>query len=178
MRDLSGGGMAGTLRARWRKLTGADGPPTDEAGIESEAERAIRMFGAPQPDHFAPPIRYVPPQPDRRAERERARAPYTVFLPGLVIGGLLGYAMTLDDPRTLKSLPDRAYNILHGSTYYINCAHARLVGASPLRKGQPGYSKRLDTDGNGVACEPFFGTEPPAGKSAKQAGKSQKTGRQ
>ncbi len=165
--------MAGTLRARWRKLTGADGPPTDDAVIDSEAERAIRMFGAPEPDHFAPPYTYLPPQPDRRAERERARAPYTVFLPGLAIGGLLGYAMTVDDPKTVKALPDRAYAVLRGSPYYLNCAHARLVGAAPLYKGQPGYSKRLDTDGNGVACEPFFGEAGPA-PDAKPAEKPPK----
>ena len=169
MRDLNGGrgtgrgsGLAGTLRARWRRLTGTDGPSTQDAVIDSEADRAILMFGAPQPDHFPPPVRYVPQQPDRRAQRERARAPYTVFLPGIVIGGLLGYALTVDDPSTVKSLPDRAYNVLHGSTYFINCAHARLVGAAPLYKGRPGYSKRLDTDGNGVACEPFFGDAEPA----------------
>ncbi|PZN92306.1 MAG: hypothetical protein DCF31_16715 [Alphaproteobacteria bacterium] len=164
MRNLTGEGVAGTMRARWRRLTGADGPPTDESDIESEAERAIRMFGAPAQNPFPEPVRYQVQQPDRRAERERARAPFTVFLPGLIIGGVLGYALTVDDPKTVKALPDRAYNILHGSPYYLNCAQVRLFGAAPLYKGQPGYSKRLDTDGNGVACEPFFGDAPPAPK--------------
>jgi len=36
---------------------------------------------------------------------------------------------------------------------YKNCTEARAAGASPLYVGQPGYSKRLDKDGDGVACE-------------------------
>jgi hypothetical protein len=36
---------------------------------------------------------------------------------------------------------------------YRNCADARADGAAPLYAGQPGYSTRLDRDGDGVACE-------------------------
>jgi len=39
------------------------------------------------------------------------------------------------------------------STYYANCAAVRAAGAAPLRVGQPGYSRTLDRDGDGVACE-------------------------
>jgi hypothetical protein len=38
-----------------------------------------------------------------------------------------------------------------------NCAQARAAGAAPLSRGQPGYSPRLDRDGDGVACEPYHG---------------------
>jgi len=40
-----------------------------------------------------------------------------------------------------------------GSTYYANCAAVRAAGAAPIRAGQPGYSRKLDRDGDGVACE-------------------------
>lgn len=36
---------------------------------------------------------------------------------------------------------------------YRSCAEARAVGVTPLRRGQPGYSPKLDRDGDGVACE-------------------------
>ncbi|SEI66147.1 Metal-dependent hydrolase, beta-lactamase superfamily II [Deinococcus reticulitermitis] len=36
---------------------------------------------------------------------------------------------------------------------YRSCAEARAAGAAPLRAGQPGYSRNLDRDGDGVACE-------------------------
>lgn len=40
-----------------------------------------------------------------------------------------------------------------GPTYYRNCAAARAAGAAPVRVGDPGYSRRLDRDGDGVGCE-------------------------
>ncbi|MHC9294226.1 excalibur calcium-binding domain-containing protein [Mycobacterium sp. LTG2003] len=36
---------------------------------------------------------------------------------------------------------------------YPNCAAARAAGAAPVYAGQPGYSSKLDRDGDGVACE-------------------------
>jgi len=36
---------------------------------------------------------------------------------------------------------------------YTNCAAARKAGAAPVRVGDPGYSTRLDRDGDGVGCE-------------------------
>ena len=40
-----------------------------------------------------------------------------------------------------------------GDVYYRNCSAARAAGAAPLYRGQPGYSSKLDRDGDGVACE-------------------------
>jgi hypothetical protein len=37
--------------------------------------------------------------------------------------------------------------------YYPNCAAARAAGAAPVRRGQPGYARHLDRDGDGVGCE-------------------------
>ena len=37
--------------------------------------------------------------------------------------------------------------------HHPNCAAARAAGAAPLRRGQPGYSPKLDRDGNGIACQ-------------------------
>jgi len=36
---------------------------------------------------------------------------------------------------------------------YNNCAEAREAGVTPLFEGEPGYSKKLDRDGDGIACE-------------------------
>jgi hypothetical protein len=38
-------------------------------------------------------------------------------------------------------------------TTYGSCAEARAAGAAPLRAGDDGYSRKLDRDGDGVACE-------------------------
>lgn len=40
-----------------------------------------------------------------------------------------------------------------GSASYPNCAAAKAAGAAPLHRGEPGYSGKLDRDGDGVACE-------------------------
>lgn len=37
--------------------------------------------------------------------------------------------------------------------YYKNCTEAREAGVTPIYKGEPGYSKHLDRDGDGIACE-------------------------
>jgi hypothetical protein len=39
------------------------------------------------------------------------------------------------------------------STYYANCSAARAAGAAPVRRGDPGYVRHLDRDGDGVGCE-------------------------
>lgn len=40
-----------------------------------------------------------------------------------------------------------------GAAYYANCSAARAAGAAPVRRGDPGYSSKLDRDGDGVGCE-------------------------
>lgn len=36
---------------------------------------------------------------------------------------------------------------------YNNCSEVRAAGAAPLYENDPGYSKKLDRDGDGIACE-------------------------
>lgn len=43
--------------------------------------------------------------------------------------------------------------IASASPPYKNCSEARADGAAPIHKGDPGYSSKLDRDGDGVACE-------------------------
>ena len=46
-----------------------------------------------------------------------------------------------------------AYGGSGGSGYYSNCSQARAAGAAPIMAGGAGYSRRLDRDGDGIACE-------------------------
>lgn len=46
--------------------------------------------------------------------------------------------------------PQRAFG---GLVSYASCRAARAAGAAPLRRGDPGYSPKLDRDGDGIACE-------------------------
>lgn len=36
--------------------------------------------------------------------------------------------------------------------HYDNCAEVHAAGITTLRRGDPGYSRRLDRDGDGIAC--------------------------
>ena len=38
------------------------------------------------------------------------------------------------------------------SVYYKNCAAVRAAGAAPIRRGDPGYARHLDRDGDGQGC--------------------------
>ncbi len=40
-----------------------------------------------------------------------------------------------------------------GEEYYKNCTAVRAAGAAPIHVGELGYSRRLDRDGDGIACE-------------------------
>ncbi|MEK5070554.1 excalibur calcium-binding domain-containing protein [Sporosarcina sp. FSL K6-1508] len=39
------------------------------------------------------------------------------------------------------------------NVYYKNCTAVRDAGADPVYRGDPGYAKHLDRDGDGVGCE-------------------------
>ncbi|MFZ2750235.1 MAG: excalibur calcium-binding domain-containing protein, partial [Propioniciclava sp.] len=36
---------------------------------------------------------------------------------------------------------------------YKNCDAVRAAGKAPIRRGEPGYDKHLDRDGDGIGCE-------------------------
>lgn len=36
---------------------------------------------------------------------------------------------------------------------FRNCKEAKAAGYSNIRRGEPGYSSRLDRDGDGLACD-------------------------
>ena len=50
----------------------------------------------------------------------------------------------------------RSMNLLSspgGRAAFANCTAARLAGAAPVRRGDPGYGAHLDRDNDGVGCE-------------------------
>jgi hypothetical protein len=48
----------------------------------------------------------------------------------------------------------RSYGVTSGGgSSFANCSAARAAGAAPVRQGDPGYSRKLDRDGDGVGCE-------------------------
>jgi hypothetical protein len=77
--------------------------------------------------------------PDQRLPRDSSHAPTTVD-------------QHLTDPgATGSSTAPRG--LVGGSTYYANCDAVRAAGKAPIHAGDPGYSRSLDRDGDGVGCE-------------------------
>jgi hypothetical protein len=75
---------------------------------------------------------------------------------GIVSGAMIGLVLLTDDPAAIWADARKGAVALSGGIGYVNCAHARLVGAAPLKKGDKGYTKALDEDGDGIACEPII----------------------
>lgn len=68
-----------------------------------------------------------------------------------LLSSSFGSGETLEEKPTAR--PRRTTIRSSASAYYPNCAAARAAGAAPVRAGDPGYSRRLDRDGDGVGCE-------------------------
>ncbi|MFE9562962.1 excalibur calcium-binding domain-containing protein [Streptomyces sp. NPDC006487] len=54
-------------------------------------------------------------------------------------------------PKQPKSSPTPAPG--PRDVHYENCTEAKAAGAAPIRRGEPGYGKHLDRDGDGIACD-------------------------
>lgn len=101
------------------------------------------------------------PKPESPAVRPYKRSIAIVVL-GLLSGGSFGYLITLenreitlDRAMTYLVTPFKRLNPTQPWEFYLNCSHARAAGVAPIRRGDPGYSARLDADSDGVACEPY-----------------------
>ncbi|MDX0070895.1 excalibur calcium-binding domain-containing protein [Sinorhizobium meliloti] len=68
----------------------------------------------------------------------------TAALLSLFVGNLQAMAQTNNERQASSE---------GGEVYFQNCTAARAAGAAPIRAGEPGYRRKLDRDGDGVACE-------------------------
>ena len=59
----------------------------------------------------------------------------------------------IGEPAAKASDASTPQTLTGGSTYYANCDAVRAAGKAPIHVGDPGYSRRLDRDGDGVGCE-------------------------
>lgn len=145
---------------------GRQGPDRVAADpVSREKERALKLFGEPPAEEPHPyaidPVVSVPVRPAGGAAPQLPAAHWrvSIIIIGILGGGIIGLLLFADDPKLLLVGPRKVLADVSGSTGYIDCAHVRLVGAAPLKKGDKGYSKRLDVDGDGIACEPLLSDE-------------------
>ncbi|MEC4575713.1 excalibur calcium-binding domain-containing protein [Streptomyces virginiae] len=57
------------------------------------------------------------------------------------------------DPTPAQEDDDSGTSGGGASVSYRNCDAVRAAGAAPIRRGDPGYGRHLDRDGDGVGCE-------------------------
>ncbi len=73
----------------------------------------------------------------------------TICLAGTAaIGSLFGMSGSDEPVRAQPAAPAAQV----AEVDYANCDAVRAAGKAPLRRGDPGYSAKLDRDGDGVAC--------------------------
>lgn len=75
---------------------------------------------------------------------------------GFGIWSIEGYTTDngfIEEVAIAQEEPEADPEPIHETVYYKNCTSARDAGAAPVRKGDPGYAKHLDRDGDGIGCE-------------------------
>lgn len=65
----------------------------------------------------------------------------------ILLGGVI---LTLPMAGATKKVKKTTGN---STVYFKSCKEARAAGYSDIKKGEPGYSSKLDRDGDGIACE-------------------------
>lgn len=75
------------------------------------------------------------------------------YLTGDSQGPTDGIAQTTTQTNTSPPSQDNLNNFSDTSISYKNCDAVRAAGAAPIYRGEPGYSKKLDRDGDGIGCE-------------------------
>jgi uncharacterized membrane protein YfcA len=121
---------------------------------------------------FKKPFRAVPIEVGahyrhKRQRKENSRS-VAVLAGAAIIGGTIGvsslaldaetFAEATAEVQSFAAFDGAASTTVTGvGAYYRHCDAARAAGAAPLRRGEAGYRPALDRDGDGVACEPYFG---------------------
>jgi len=72
------------------------------------------------------------------------------------VGSLFGVAGDSGEPEKAQPAPTTTTTTGQAGQVadvaYANCDAVRAAGKAPLHRGEPGYSAKLDRDGDGVAC--------------------------
>lgn len=101
-------------------------PPTSSTTFPSAPPSSARPPQTPRPTPTTPPATPTPSPTPTSSETSDPSAQTTV-------------------EETPQAVPEEVY--------YSNCTEVRAAGAAPIHRGEPGYSSKLDRDGDGTACD-------------------------
>lgn len=104
---------------------------------EEAVAAALRAQRSTSPQQHTPqPKQYHAPQPPRyNTQQPPTSSPHTAQPP----------RRTSPSPTPQPPAPS--------NLHFKNCKEARAAGYSHIRRGQPGYARHLDRDGDGIACD-------------------------
>lgn len=105
------------------------------------------------------------PQPYRRYTNRPQRRPSTAPESTLQTAGRYGLIAVASGlglafgANALESAKERQgiLDALPAGYTYSGCDEVRAAGVAPLYRHEPGFSGRLDGDGDGIGCEPYRG---------------------
>lgn len=93
------------------------------------------------------------------ARRRRYRSKQSLSLRDIALFGVLAFGGTLwalpKAELAMMSPEERA--AIENSVTYSGCNEVRALGKDPIHAGEPGYRVTMDGDGDGIACEPYYG---------------------
>jgi len=133
-------------------------PPATDAGPPSITDTVPSVVAPPPPAESIPDAQPPVLGPEPAPVVPRTAAPEPVARQPVArqpVPTQLTATPQVPTPRTAAppADPRPAAESDRSSTSYANCAEVRAAGAAPIRRGDPGYSSKLDRDGDGVACE-------------------------
>lgn len=105
--------------------------------------------------------RYRGNQRTGRHERSRQSGFGAQVLGASLLMGIVVWngAPALQSAAIVATTPREDVAKIEQSVYYSGCREARARGAAPIHRGSPGYRAEMDGDGDGIACEPYRGSD-------------------
>ncbi|TCC63491.1 calcium-binding protein [Kribbella pittospori] len=95
-------------------------------------------------------------KPTRQIERTPTSTPAPSATPEETPVGPTGEPTdppTAPEPSATPTVSSTPSTSVVSAVHYENCDEVRAAGKAPLRRGDPGYSRDLDRNGDGVACD-------------------------
>ncbi|MFS0839772.1 excalibur calcium-binding domain-containing protein [Paenibacillus sp. 1P03SA] len=126
--------------------------PTPAATVVPTIIPAATATPEPTPAATATPVPTATPSPTPEPTPEPVKAA-PAPTPEPVKAAPKPTSAPTPKPATPKPTAKPKAEPKQSSVYFKNCSEAKAAGAAPIYEGEPGYSSKLDRDGDGVACE-------------------------
>ncbi|MGW8766266.1 excalibur calcium-binding domain-containing protein [Streptomyces sp. NPDC055815] len=143
--------VATVVSGLWFLLFALSDPPKEDGGTDPKPATSATATPTPgattEPTPTTPATTEPTPEPTSATPEPTTEAPKPTPTPTRAPAP----RPSTQQPETAE--PEPARTTEESNVYYENCAAVRAAGAAPIHVGDPGYSRKLDRDGDGVACE-------------------------